>query len=365
MYHLPSLKTYRTTCWIALLLLGFPLQAQYTDVINSNRPGLSVSAYAVGKNVLQAELGVFYEQQDHSLLNTESNIWGSHVSLRYGLLFERLELNYEGTYQSQQLSLLNLDDVIRRVAFDRNRIGLKYLVYDPFKNPEKNKPNLYSWRANNKFQLKNLLPAVSLYAGANYFGDGNPFYTAEATFSPRAMIATQSRLTPRFVLITNTAYDRIGTDDPELSYIISLTHNFRNPKWSFFLEHQGIDSERYSDLLIRSGVAHLLNENTQFDLNMGTSLKNTPSRIFITLGASHRFDFHKDSLVPIEDQKSGENGSLIDKKAMKKERKKNKKEGSGAEDIDLGPSKKQLRKLKKAKKKNKNKKKKQSSEIEF
>lgn len=87
------------------------------------------------------------------------------------------------------------------------------------------------------------------------------------------MIATQSRLTPRFVLITNTAYDRISTDDPELSYTISLSHAFRNPKWSVFVEHQGIDSDRYSDVLIRGGIAHLLKENLQFDFNMGASLK--------------------------------------------------------------------------------------------
>lgn len=33
--------------------------AQYTDVINSNRPGETMSAYAVGKSVIQAEIGVY------------------------------------------------------------------------------------------------------------------------------------------------------------------------------------------------------------------------------------------------------------------------------------------------------------------
>ena len=72
-----------------IFMLALPIfgSSQYTDVINSNRPGLSVSAYAVGKNVIQAELGAFYEQSDHSLLNTQSNIWGTDLSLRYGLLF--------------------------------------------------------------------------------------------------------------------------------------------------------------------------------------------------------------------------------------------------------------------------------------
>ena len=31
--------------------------AQYTDQINSNRPGMSIGAFSVGKNVFQSELG--------------------------------------------------------------------------------------------------------------------------------------------------------------------------------------------------------------------------------------------------------------------------------------------------------------------
>ncbi|WP_405381901.1 transporter [Maribacter sp. LLG6340-A2] len=345
------------TLVMLLPLIGF---SQYTDVINSNRPGLSVSAYAVGKNVVQAEMGLFYEQRDHTLLNTQSDIWGTDIAFRYGLLFEQLELSYEGTFQDQDLTYTNFNLLAKRRDFSRNRLGLKYLIYDPFKNPEANKPNLYSWRANHKFQFKNLLPAVSLYGGANFVLGDNPFYVSEPTISYRGMIATQSRLTPRFVLITNTAYDRITTDDPELSYLISLSHAFRNPKWSVFVEHQGIQSDRYADLLLRGGIAHLLKENIQLDFNMGASLKNTPTRIFFGLGGSYRMDFHKDSLKPIEDQEANQNGGAIEKNAMKKDKKK-KKKGRGAEDIDLGPSKKQLRKLKKKEKKKQN----ESSEIDF
>ncbi|WP_411030902.1 transporter [Spongiimicrobium sp. 3-5] len=327
---------------------------QYTDVINSNRPGLSVSAYAVGRNVFQIEFGGLYEQQDHNQLNTESNILGADFSLRYGLLFEALELNWEGTFQNQNITFTNLGTEDSRTDFSRNRIGLKFLVYDPFKNPEANKPNLYSWRANNLFQLKNLIPAVSVYAGANIVLGDNPFYVGDPTISPRVMVATQSRLTPKFVLISNIAYDRIGTDFPEWSYLISLSHAFRNPKWSVFVENQGVKSDRYSDILLRSGVAHLISEKLQVDLNLGANFKNSPSRIFVSSGFSYRFDMHKDDPIAIEDQKGGAGGPIKknsmkkEKKAAKKAKKKNK--GRGAEDIDLGPSKKQLRKLKKKKK---------------
>ena len=78
-------------CLFVLVLFPALLCAQYTDVINSNRPGRAVSAYAVGKNVAQVEVGLLYEQQDNADLNSDSNIFGTDYALRYGLLFEELE----------------------------------------------------------------------------------------------------------------------------------------------------------------------------------------------------------------------------------------------------------------------------------
>jgi hypothetical protein len=323
--------------FIYLILFALPLTglAQYTDVINSNRPGLSVSAYAVGKNVIQLEAGLFYEQSDHELLNTESNIWGTDISLRYGLLFERLELNYEGSYQNQNITFTDFGTSENLTDFSRNRVGLKYLVYDRYKSEERNKPNLYSWRANNVFQLKNLIPSVSVYGGATFNLGDNPFYVGDPTVSYRGMVATQSKLTPRFVLITNFAYDRITTDFPEMSYLVSLSHGFQNPKWSAFLENQGIQSDRYSDILLRGGVAHLLTQDLQVDFNLGASFKSTPSRIFVTMGASYRFDLHTDTLKAIDEQNADGNGGAIEKKAMRKKEKRRKtRNGTGAEDID-------------------------------
>mgnify|MGYP000622112157 FL=1 len=250
---------------LTLLLLPFLGFSQYTDVINSNRPGLSVSAYAVGKNVLQMEMGVGFEQSDHTLFNTQSNILGSDLSLRYGLLFEELEINWEGTFQNASKTFANTGAETSFAKFSRNRLGLKYLIYDRYKSPERNKPNIRSWRANNVFQLRNLIPSVSLYGGATLNLLDNPNYMGDPTVMYRVMVATQSRLTPRFVLITNIAYDRISSDFPEMSYLISLSHAFRNPKWSTFVEHQGIQSDRYADVLLRGGVAHLLGENLQID----------------------------------------------------------------------------------------------------
>jgi len=316
------------------LILPFFSTAQYTDVINSNRPGVSVSAYAVGKNVVQAEVGLFYEDQEHEIINSESSVFGGDISLRYGLLLENLELNYEGSYLNENITFNNLNLEESRTDFRRNRIGLKYLVFDPFKNPENNKPNLYSWRANNKFKLKNLIPAISVYAGATFNLGENPFFREDETISYRGMVVLQSALSPRLVLISNIAYDRITTDFPEFNYTISLSHALRNPKWSVFAEHQGIDSDRLSDFLLRGGIAHLFSPNFQVDINFGGSFKSTPYRYFVSSGVSYRLDFHKDQLIKTESETES---PKIKKNSMKKgsKKKKSKKKKKKKSEIDF------------------------------
>ncbi|SFC18542.1 Putative MetA-pathway of phenol degradation [Flagellimonas taeanensis] len=308
------------------------LSAQYTDVINSNRPGRAVSAYAVGKGVVQTEVGLFYEQQDNVDLNSDSNIFGTDYALRYGLLFEQLEINLEGSFMKQNITYPDFGIEGKLTNFSRNRLGLKYLVYDPYKNPERNKPNLYSWRANNVFQWKNLIPAVSVYGGANFLFGDNPFYPGDPSLSYRGGVNTQSRLSPRVALISNIAYDRIGTDFPEWRYALSVTHAFRDPRWSIFVEGQGISGDRYSDVILRTGVARLINSDFQADFHLGSGFKNSPSRIFAVLGFSYRLDFHKDEVKAIDEQRAGQNGS-IKKNANKRKSKKDRKKGK--DDIDF------------------------------
>src|SRR5690606_23313487 len=309
---------------VLLLFLPTLVSAQYTDVINSNRPGRAVSAYAVGKNVVQAEIGLFYEQQDNAELNSDSNIFGTDYAFRYGLLFEQLELNLEGSLIGKSSSYPDLGIEGKVTDFSRNRIGLKYLVYDPFKNPENNKPNLYSWRANNLFQWKNLIPAVSVYGGANFLLGDNPFYPGDPSFSYMGAINTQSRLTPRMVMISNLVYDRIGTDFPEWRLALSLSHALRDPRWSIFVEGEGIKGDRYEDIILRTGVARLINPDFQVDFHLGSGFNDSPSRIFAVLGASYRLDFHRDSFTAIDEQKAGQNGT-IKRNANKKNSRKQKK----------------------------------------
>lgn len=314
-----------------LFILGtWMSNAQYTEIINSNRPGNSVSAFSVGTNVLQGEAGFSIEKREHDKLRTSSDFRNGEFAVRYGLLLEQLEVSWEGTYSREKITdnTSTVPFSYTRSDFTEHTIGLKYLIFDPFKNPEKNKPNLYSWRANNKPQWKDLIPAIAVYAGANLnFGD-NPFYPDESTVSPKVMVATQNHISGNWVVITNLIYDKFTEEDPMFSYIITVTHTLKNPKYSIFAEHQGFKSDAYGDGLFRIGAAALINEDLQLDFGIGANIKDTPSRLMGGVGLSYRLDFHEDK----QKQERTKNVSDRERKMLKQQRKKKNK--SSFDDID-------------------------------
>ena len=70
---------------------------------------------------------------------------------------------------------------------------------------------VYSWKANQKFKWRQLLPAVAVYGGVNLNFTDNPFNYApvtveESKISPKAMVIAQNQFGSRWVLVTNIAY---------------------------------------------------------------------------------------------------------------------------------------------------------------
>lgn len=308
--------------FILIVSLGISgASAQYTEVINSNRPGASYSAYSVGTNVLQFETGLGYEQRDFDLLRIEERWIEFAYVIRYGFLVENLEVIVDGSVGRRNFrdNVPNPPLEKTETNFTSNSIGFKYLIYDPWKDPEKNKVNLYSWRANNTFQWRNLIPAIAVYAGVNLNPGDNPFIPQQDAISPKALLATQHHLTPRWVLTTNWVYDLIATDDPLFNYVFTLSHSLRNGRYSIFAEHQGYHSDAYADAVFRAGAARLMDKNFQLDISAGLSVKDTPNRYFGAIGASFRLDYHKDK------PKKVDNLSSEDKRALKKAKKKQKK----------------------------------------
>jgi Putative MetA-pathway of phenol degradation len=274
---------------IALFLLIPNLHyGQYTDQINSNRPGETMSAFAVGKSVFQVETGVYGIKEHHDLLNYDANGFGLDATLRWGIFSEKLEVIADFEYQTQKYDALYVSE--NRTALKKTILGAKYLLYDPSLKLKKKDPDLLSWKNNQKFNWQKLIPSVAIFAGLNLNFSNNPYYFDPAGgISPKIMLITQNHFGDgRWVFVTNIIADYIGTEFPSYGYVFTLTRGF-NDSWSGFIENQGFSSNFYSDAIIRGGAAYLLNKNFQIDASISTSFKNTPSLLYGGVGLSWRF----------------------------------------------------------------------------
>ena len=314
-----------------ILTLGITSQislAQFTDEINSNRPGKSMMAFAVGKTIIQTETGVTYVSEDHNLLDYQAKGFMGELAIRYGVWKEELEIIGEIQYQNDKLTSGSYEE--SRNGFKQLTLGAKYLIYDPFKNFE-DKPNLYSWKANHSFKWRQFIPAFAMYAGANFKVGDNPFSYApsdiiEPSFSPKVTAIAQNHFGGRWVLVTNLTYDKIGTDFATINYILTLTRGF-NAQWSGFIENQGYMGDYYSDGVMRIGAAFLFDKHMQVDASIGKNLKDTPGLFNAGIGFSWRF---ADQYEEVKIAKPGTE-TKMDKKVKKKAEKEAKKRKDAVE----------------------------------
>ncbi|MGB0273663.1 MAG: transporter [Flavobacteriaceae bacterium] len=341
---------------LSILMLSV-VKAQYTEVINSNRPSQSMGAFSVGKNVYQWEQGISFRHGDFNTFQNASFIGlGTRMQLRVGLFKEQLEVVGTMDYQLDELSYQN---ALGKITVDRKglrdfSVGAKYLVYDPFRNTEKYKPNLYSYHANNRVRWRDLIPAVSVYAATQFATGGiypyqEPFYPLfnfdyrpieEPTVSVTGMIILQQHLKPGLVLVHNIGMRYITANIQQKKLIGTLTYSTRD-KLSFYGEYQIDDSPLYRDVTLGAGVAYLLSDDLQLDIALQHSVKTTPKLLSAGIGVSYRLDKHNIW--------NGQPQDLKEVKQSRKERKKLFKEENAARKAEKRTNK-GLRKLDKKQK---------------
>ncbi len=270
--------------------------SQYTDVINSNRPGESMSAFSVGKTIFQTEFGISRFKEDHKTLSYKAIGYDFDLALRYGIFASQFETILNFQYQKDTYTFAN--NQISRSGIRKMQFGLKYLIFDPYKKFQK--PDIYSWKRNNEFKWSQFIPAVSFYAGINLNFSDNPFVVKQEILDPKFMLITQNQFYGNQVFVMNFFADRIASEDLNLGYVVTYTKGF-NDHWSAFIENKGIKSKAYSDAIGTLGVAYLFKKSTQIDVSISKSLKNTPSLFYGGLGFSWRFeDNYKEDRIRIK-----------------------------------------------------------------
>jgi hypothetical protein len=309
------MKDYKSLLLFFILLITTTNYGQYTDVINSNRPGESMSAFSVGKTVIQAELGGYGIIEKNSYNGVNYYGLGSDLTLRYGVLKEQLEFILDLQYQKDILS----GQIYKRSDIKQTSIGAKFLFFDAAKNIKKKKINVYSWKKNQRFDYKTLIPSVALYAGANLNISKNDFsFPTDPTFSPKVALITQNQFSNQ-VLVINIIADKLMTDFPIYGCVITLTRGI-NERWSAFGEGQAYISNYLSDGILRGGAAFLVTKSIQIDASIGINIKKTPYTLTAAGGLSWRFDANYNEVRIPKDK----NKAKKEKKGKKEKTPKNK-----------------------------------------
>lgn len=238
-------------------------------IINSNRPGFSVSPYNVGKGIFQIESGFSFDQQKYKSGKNDSissNSYGLDINLRYAIS-ENLEI-YTGV-TNNYMTTSNYMPTSDTSDFSASPIVLGV-----------------AYRLN---EGEGFIPTMAVRGGVMTYKEENSSY-GDFVLN----FATQHDFASNWVFITNWRASRIITNT-ELSYIFSVTNGL-SPKWSWFIENMGevaiVDDGIYYNTT-NAGLAYLVNDNLQLDLFGGYKADfDEFSSIYVSVGLSWKLDKH-------------------------------------------------------------------------
>ncbi|WP_392347940.1 transporter [uncultured Polaribacter sp.] len=272
--------------------------AQYTDVINSNKPGFSESPYSVGRGVYQFESNIFLRNTAINPTFSKPQSLGIDLLFRTSFFLDKLELNAQLTYQKDKIAFKNIfTSHYFTSGLSRMTIGGKYLVYQQtYKDMSK---EIRSWKRKNAFDITRLIPSVAVYLGMNTDFVNDIHKTGSIT--PKVGILLQNNLSRNFNVITNFYYDNIGKDFAQYSYIVTLTQSFSN-RWSAFFENQMVFQKYQNNINLGAGLAYLYSRNLQFNTSARFLFEGETQGYYAGLGISYRIDKHQDPFIELDNK---------------------------------------------------------------
>lgn len=297
--------------FVLILVSISSVQAQYTGVINSNKPGFSESPFSVGTGIYQFESNLFFRNTTINPIFSEPQSFGFDLLFRTSFFFEKLELNLQITPQNDVIAFNNIfTSKDNQLGLSRFNVGAKYLLYAP-KYKDKSK-EIRSWKKQHSFDFTRLIPSFGFYLGVNTNLVGKLHKLEKA--SPRVGVLLQQNLSNSFNVVSNFFYDNIGTDFIKNSVTVTATKNF-NIRWSSFLEYQNnfILKEDVSDFNVGLGAAYLYTKDLQLSASGRYLSEGNANGFYASIGASYRIDRHVDSFVELD-----EDGNKIKTSSLKR-----------------------------------------------
>ncbi|WP_347173870.1 transporter [Polaribacter uvawellassae] len=267
---------------------SYLLNAQYTNVINSNRPGFSESPYSVGSGIYQLETGFFYNSSQIVRTFTIPRSFGYNMVFRTSFFDDKLEFNTNFTLQSDKVAFKNVftSDYFTTGVSDFS-FGAKYLFFH--QEYEDKSKEIRSWKRRHAFDWKRAIPSVAIYVGVNS-NLVNNIYKLEG-LTPKFGVLLQNNLSKKLNIVTNLYYDNIGSSYSEFAYIVTGTYAF-NETWSTFLEHQGSYNKYQTNTDFGTGIAYLSGRHFQIDASTRLNFNGKTTEFYTGIGFSFRLDRH-------------------------------------------------------------------------
>lgn len=263
-----SLKQKTLTMKITTVLLIFLLTislaySKFTETIDSDRPGQSISPLTVGKQVLQVQTGFNYfnnSSYDGLTINSYSNI----TNVRYGLL-ESLELNGTLGYR------INVNDYREKSrsnlvssGFERMKLGTRVNILNE----------------------KGLTPKIAVNAEL-IFAYSNEVYSFikngyELKLSVRQPLSEKLSLTSNVGIFNNPIFPIFF-----YPYTLNISYNINDELFAF-AEIYGLLNKEVT-VNYNGGLGYYLNNNLLLDLSGGIEKEIETYNWFLDAGISFRF----------------------------------------------------------------------------
>jgi Putative MetA-pathway of phenol degradation len=244
-----------------LLFLSGVVNAQFYETIRSGRPGQSIGASTMGKNVFQIQSGVDYFGAENNEYGLKTRGFLTNAGLRYGLT-EMFEVGAFFEYKNE--STTSNDITTSYSGLSNLVVGLRHQI----SVGEGLKPGI-------GFQFRLRLPVMS----EHYQIDN---------LAPSFVFVTSQQLSKSVTLITNLGDSWNGMDStPTGFYTVNLSCAF-TATFGSFIENYGSVTQGTFDTLMDAGVAWLLTPNLQLDLFGGYSSNRGLQEYFISTGISWR-----------------------------------------------------------------------------
>lgn len=244
---------------IFFLIVSSTCFGQFSETIMTGRPGQSIGAFTVGKNVLQFQQGIDYYSIEDTNLSTG---FVSNNVIRYGIS-ETIELSTLIDYQTERT------DFGKDVSTTKKGISNLHFGFRAHINEQK------GWFPVTGFQMRLKLPIVS----ENF----------ETKYVAADMVFVANWVLPKNMsLATNWVMSYSGNDpNPLGKYVINFGFPIHR-KISGFVGNYGQINQSVFETRFEGGLAYLINNNCLLDISSGYGSNHNKRDYFVSAGVSYR-----------------------------------------------------------------------------